>query len=392
MLLPTYGSRPLMVERGEGCYLFDADGRRYLDFITGIGVNALGYNHPAITAAIRDQAGLCVHTSNLHMHRYQEKLAEKPAEWSGLDYIFLSSSGTEAMEAALKAARGLANKQGRKRHRIISLENSFHGRTAGALAITGQAKYREPFVPLIPDVVFVQANDIAALEAAASDDTIAIVAETIQGEGGIHPLDDAFLYAIRRVANEHGALWIADETQCGLGRTGQRFAYQPHQPDIVVTAKPLAAGLPLGATMFSASAARGIDPGMHGTTFGGGPLTCRVALTFLEETKKLLPCIRRNGEYLHQRLRELPHTLEIRGRGLMAGIQLAGPGEPFVQKALDAGLVINCTHGNVLRLLPPFIAGKAEIDLACSILTKVLLEADASESSPSHCAEVSLSR
>jgi acetylornithine/N-succinyldiaminopimelate aminotransferase len=389
MLLPTYGSRPLMVERGEGCYLFDADGRRYLDFITGIGVNALGYSHPAITAAIRNQAGLCVHTSNLHMHRYQEALAKRLAEWSGLDYVFLSNSGAEAMEAALKAARGLANKQGRKRHRIISLENSFHGRTAGALAITGQPQYRDPFVPLIPDVVFIPANDIEALEDAANEDTIAIVTETIQGEGGIYPLENSFMEAI---ANQPGALWIADETQCGLGRTGQRFAYQPHKPDIVVTAKPLGGGLPLGATMFSALAACGIDPGMHGTTFGGGPLACRVALAFLDETERLLPEIRRNGEYLHKRLRELPNTLEIRGRGLMAGIQLAEPGEPFVQKALDAGLVINCTHGNVLRLLPPFIAGKAEIDEACSILAKVLSEADASESSPSRFAEASRSR
>ena len=389
MLLPTYGSRPLMVERGEGCYLFDPNGRKYLDFITGIGVNALGYNHPAITAAIRDQAGLCVHTSNLHMHRYQEKLAERLAEWSGLDFVFLSNSGAEAMEAALKAARGLANKQGRRRHRIISLENSFHGRTAGALAITGQPKYRDPFAPLIPDVVFIPANDVGALEAAANEETIAIVTETIQGEGGIYPLENSFMEAI---ANQHGALWIADETQCGLGRTGERFAYQPHRPDIVVTAKPLAGGLPLGATMFSALAACGIDPGMHGTTFGGGPLACRVALAFLDETERLLPEIRRNGEYLHERLRELRHTLEIRGRGLMAGIQLAEPGEPFVRKARDAGLVINCTHGNVLRLLPPFIAGRAEIDQACSILAKVLSEAGASESSPLHCAEVSLSQ
>lgn len=379
-LLPTYGRRPLLIEHGEGCYLFDDAGNKYLDFITGIGVNALGYGHPAILRPLREQAGLCIHTSNLHRHPYQGELAARLAAWSGLDRVFLSSSGTEAMEAALKAARARANRNGRTRHRIIALENGFHGRTAGALAITGQSKYRDPFLPLVPDVVFIPANDEASLASAADETTIAIVAETIQGEGGIHPLSESFLKAIRTTADKRDALWIADETQCGLGRTGERFAWQRYpnagRPDIAVTAKPLAGGLPLGATMFSESAGAAITEGMHGTTFGGGPLTCRVAIAFLDEVDRLLPSIRLHGAYLHDQLRQTlagsPLVREIRGHGLMAGIELTVNGEDYVRRALDGGLVINCTHGNVLRLLPPYVASLAEIDRACATLRNVL--------------------
>lgn len=379
-LLNTYGNRPLLVERGDGCYVFDPAGRRFLDFITGIGVNALGHAHPAIVEVIRDQAGLCIHTSNLHRNLYQEALAARLVQWSGLDRVFFTNSGSEAMETAFKAARALANRSGRKHHRIIALENSFHGRTAGSLAMTGQPAYREPFLPLVPGVVFVPANDVGALHEAATEDTIAIVAETIQGEGGIHPLSAEFLSAIRGLANEREALWIADEIQCGLGRTGERFAFQHHpdagRPDIVVTAKPLAGGLPLGATMFTQAAAAAIDPGMHGTTFGGGPLACRTALAVLDEIEALLPQIRRTGAYLHHQLQclqaECRVVTQVRGRGLMAGIELSGDGAAYARAALDAGLVINCTHGNVLRLLPPFIVTEVEIDRACQILRSVL--------------------
>jgi len=281
------------------------------------------------------------------------------------------------MEAALKAARAQANKNSRRRHRIIALENGFHGRTDGSLALTAKAEYREPFLPLVPGVVFVPAHDVAALHAAANEDLIAIVAETIQGEGGIHPLSREFLTAIRTLATERNALWIADETQCGLGRTGERFAYREFGlPDAVVTAKPLAAGLPLGATIFTEAVCEAISQGMHGATFGGGPVACRVALAFLDEVDQLLPAIRQNGAYLHEQLRQLQaqrSTIrDVRGRGLMAGIELTKNGEPFVAKALAAGLVINCTHGNVLRLLPPYIAGPPEIDQAVDILRRIL--------------------
>ena len=377
MLLPIYGDRPLQIVRGQGCLVFDAAGTPYLDFITGIGVNALGHGHPRILDELRQQAELCIHTSNLHSHPYQDPLAAKLAEWTGLDKVFFSNSGSEAMEAALKAARARANMRGRRRHRIIALENGFHGRTAGSLALTSKPEYREPFLPLVPDVTFVPVNDVAALHAAANEDTIAIVAETIQGEGGIRPLSQPFLAAIRNVANERDALWIADETQCGLGRTGERFAYREFgRPEIVVTAKPLGGGLPLGATIFTDSACEAIGLGMHGTTFGGGPLACRVAIAFLEEVDLLLPAIRQNGAYLQAQLLLLqadrPIVREVRGCGLMAGIELTESGEPFVQQALAAGLVINCTHGNVLRLLPPYIAGQAEIDRAVSILRRIL--------------------
>jgi acetylornithine/N-succinyldiaminopimelate aminotransferase len=376
-ILQVFGTRPLEVDRGEGCYLIDVNGRRYLDFISGIGVNALGYGHPAIVRAIDDQAGKCIHTSNLHTHRYQVELAAKLAEWSGLDQVFFSNSGTEAMETALKAARALANRHGRRRHKLIALENGFHGRTAGSLAVTGQSKYREPFQPLIPDVVFVPVNDIAALEATATEDTIAIIAETVQGEGGIYPLAQEFLKKIREIATACNALWIADETQCGLGRTGTRFAYQACQslkPDIVVTAKPLAGGLPLGATIFSSDAATAFTQGMHGSTFGGGPLTCRAALAFLDEVDKLLPQIQRTGRYLHGRLRatQSPLIREVRGLGLMAGIELHVNGDRFVDEAREAGLILNCTHGNVLRLLPPYIVTEQEIDQACGIIERIL--------------------
>ncbi len=381
-LLPVFGPQPLLVERGDGCHLIDSEGRRYLDFITGIGVNALGYGHPAILEAIHAQASLCLHTSNLHSHRHQGELAAKLADWSGLDQVFFSNSGTEAMEAALKAARALANQRGPGRHRIIALENSFHGRSAGALSVTGQRKYRQPFQPLVPDTVFIPINDVDALRSAASDDTIAVVAETIQGEGGVHPLTPAFLSAIREVTSRREALWIADETQCGLGRTGHRFAYQMHQglemPDVVVTAKPLAGGLPMGATIFSRRAAAALETGMHGTTFGGGPLVCRTALAFLNEVDRLLPEIRRQGVYFQQQLRamegEIPVVRQVRGCGLMAGIELTIDGAHIVDHARAAGLVINCTHGNVLRLLPPFIVSKTEIEEACSTLRAVLTQ------------------
>lgn len=379
-LLGVYGNRALEIERGQGVHLYDRRGRAYLDFLSGIGVNALGHGHPAVVEAIREQAGLCIHTSNLHGHRYQEELAALLANWSGLDRVFFSNSGTEAVEAALKAARALANRKGRTAHRIIALENSFHGRTAGALAVTGQPKYRAPFTPLVPDVVFVPANDVAALEAAADEDTIAIIAETIQGEGGIYPLSPAFLAAIRRLCDARDALWIADETQCGLGRTGRRFAFQWHDavggPDVVVTAKPLAAGLPLGAVMFNAKAASAFTAGAHGTTFGGGPLTCRVALVVLGEIDRLLPAIRLRGAHLHRRLNELaarhPVIREVRGQGLMAGLELRVSGEPIVAAALERGLVINCTHGNVLRLLPPYLIEDAHIEEACAVLGDIL--------------------
>jgi predicted acetylornithine/succinylornithine family transaminase len=380
-LTRAFARYPITIERGEGCYFWDSDGRRYLDFVTGIGVNALGYSHPRLVRVIREQAGLCLHTSNLFHHRYQGELARRLVEWSGLARVFFSNSGSEAMEASLKAARAAGNRQSAPRRKVVALVNSFHGRSAGALSITGQPEYRAPFEPLIDGVEFVETNDRAAMCAAVDRTTAAVVTETIQGEGGIYPLTPQFLGVVRDVSRRAGALWIADETQCGLGRTGWRFAFQAFKeldaPDIIVTAKPLAGGLPLGATIFS-EAASIFEPGMHGTTFGGGPLACRVALEVLTLIDELLPAVRENGVFLFECLRGLQarHSIvnEVRGAGLMAGIDLAVAGEKIVHACLERGLAINCTHETVLRLLPPFIVGRAEIEKAVSILDEVLSE------------------
>ena len=379
-LLQTYARTPITIERGDGCYFWDISGRRYLDFITGIGVSALGHAHPRLVRAIQEQSALCVHTSNLFYHRYQGLLAERLAEWSGLPRVFFSNSGTEAMEAALKAARAGGNRQQPRRRRVVALSNSFHGRSAGALAITGQERYRRPFEPLMEGVEFLPPNDCGALRMAVDGETAAVVTETVQGEGGIWPLQPDFVAEVRDVTRRSGAFWIADETQCGLGRTGHRFAYQMYQgvnlPDIVVTAKPLAGGLPLGATMFSEEAASAIELGMHGTTFGGGPLACRVAIETLSVIDELLPHIREVATYLHESLRGLQkrHSVitEVRAVGLMAGLQLSVSGEDFVQACAAKGLAINCTHETVLRLLPPFIVTSREIIEAVTILDEVL--------------------
>ena len=285
-LLQNYARYPLVLARGKGCYVYDLEGRRYLDFITGIGVNALGHAHPRIVKVIREQAALLIHSSNLYYHQYQGPLAKRLVEMSGLARAFFANTGTEAVEGALK----MAHSHGRGLHpdkfELIALENGFHGRTMGALSVTGQEKYRRDFEPLVPGVKFVPANDEAALEAAFSHRTAGMILEMIQGEGGIYPLTHEYVAKARELADRHNALLIADETQCGVGRPGTYFAYQRSSPvilpDVVVAAKPVACGLPLGFILANEKAAAAIKPGMHGTTFGGGALACRVSLEFLE--------------------------------------------------------------------------------------------------------------
>ena len=378
-LLPTYSRAEVTIERGDGGYFWDLTGRRYLDFITGIGVNALGHSHPRIVGVIRQQAARCLHTSNLFHHQYQGPLAARLAEWSGLSRVFFSNGGSEAIEVALKVARAAGARHTPAKRQIVALLNSFHGRSAGALSVTGQDKYRKPFEPLVEGVRFVAAHDREGLRRAIGGDTAAVITETIQGEGGIHPLSPEFMTDVRELTQSAGAFWIADETQCGLGRTGARFAFQRYDagsPDIVVTAKPLAAGLPLGATMFSEQAAAGVEPGSQGTTFGGGPLACAVALETLDVIDELLPKVRASGAHLHEALAGLRrrHRVisEVRGAGLMAGIQLSVPGDGFVEACLARGLAINCTHETVLRLLPPYIVTPQEIDTAVATLDDVL--------------------
>jgi len=374
LLLPTYDRHKIMLVRGRGVHVWDSSGKRYLDFLSGIGVNALGHQHPAIQKVLKQQAGRLIHVSNLFFHEYQAELADRLTRISGLDRAFFCNSGTEAWEGALKLARAYARMQNNNGHapkwRILALENSFHGRTFGSLATTGQAKYRDPFSPLLPGVDFVAFNDREDLNRKFDDTVCAICMETVQGEGGIRPLNPEFLHLARTLSEQTGTLLILDEIQCGLGRTGKYFAFQHYdiEPDIVTVAKPLAAGLPLGALLTSNRVASAFHPGMHGTTFGGGPLACAVAIQFLRELRRLLPSIRSLGDYFCKRLQELQQQhrciREVRGSGLMLGVELdsAELAKTVVNRLMGRGILINRTHETVLRFLPPYIIERKHID------------------------------
>ena len=385
-LLPTYKRAPFLLERGRGCYVFDADGKKYLDFLGGIAVNALGHAHPRIVKVIRREAARAIHFSNLYHNAYQGPLARKLAEWSGLQRVFFCNSGTEAIDGAMKLARLCArpsdniNPPTPTKHRFLALQNSFHGRTFGAVSVTATEKYRLPFAPLVPGVEFVHFNDIADLEAKFDGSVCGILLETVQGEGGIYPVSEVFWNRARALATQHGALMIADEIQCGLGRTGRYFAYQrfSSKPDIVVVAKPLAAGLPLGAILTTEAVATRISPGLHGTTFGGGPMICAAALEFLEivENEKLLANVRsRSGELragLDKLAKKFNFIREIRVDGLMIGVELSIEGAPVVAEATKRGLLINCTHDYIIRLLPPFIVTGAQVRTFLKLFEEVL--------------------
>jgi acetylornithine/N-succinyldiaminopimelate aminotransferase len=382
-LLQNYARYPLVLHRGKGCYVYDTSGKRYLDLIAGIGVNALGYAHPRLTKVIREQAGLLLHTSNLYYHEYQGPLAARVAIASGLDRVFFSNSGTESMEGALKMARSHGTKISPEKYHFVSLENSFHGRTFGALSITGQEKYRRDFEPLLTGVHFVPRNDIVALEQMVDDRTAAIIFELVQGEGGIYPLAAEYVRKARELADRYSALLIFDETQCGVGRPGTYFSYQlidpPVLPDIMIAAKPLACGIPLGIIVANERAAVSISGGMHGSTFGGGPLACRVALEFFNILEPLLPQIVHVGGYFRMRLTELTRRYsfikEIRGFGLMIGVELDMPGKQIVLDAIEEGILINCTHEVVLRMLPPYILTEQDVDRAITGLNRVFKKA-----------------
>jgi acetylornithine/N-succinyldiaminopimelate aminotransferase len=374
LLLPTYDRHKILFEKGRGVYLWDSEGNRYLDFLSGIGVNALGHAHPAIQAVLKRQAGKLIHVSNLFFHEYQSELAKRLTKISGLDRAFFCNSGTEAWEGALKLARAHARTQNNNGHkakwRLLALENSFHGRTFGSLATTGQEKYRHPFTPLMPGVNFVAFNDVEDLKRQFDGSVCAICVETIQGEGGIRPLSREFLQTARQLSERTGALLLVDEIQSGLGRTGRYFAYQHYgvKPDIVTVAKPLAAGLPLGAILTTNFAASGMHPGLHGTTFGGGPLACAVAIEFLGIVDGMMSHIRELGDYFHAELETLkskyPSIREVRGMGLMLGVELdsADAAKSVVARLLQREILINRTHETVLRFLPPYIIEKKHID------------------------------
>jgi len=380
-LLPTYNRYPVAFERGKGVFLYDFEGKKYLDFVAGLGVNALGYAHPRIVKTIREQAGRVVHLSNLYYNEYQGQLAERLCQLSGLDRVFFTNSGTEAIEGAIKLARLAGHKAGGDaKCGLVALQDSFHGRTFGAMSLTGQDKYRKGFEPLLGDVTFVEQNNVEALRAAVNANTCAIVLEPIFGEGGILECSPDFLRECRALADQHQAALVFDEIQCGLGRTGTLFAFQSFDvvPDIVTVAKPIAAGLPLGAFIAKERFGSAISPGQHGTTFGGGPLACRVGLEYLAivEEERLLENVVRVGGILQQQLRALVEkyaaTREVRGRGFIQGLVLDVPARPFVEQGLAEGVVFNATQDTVLRFLPPFLLQEKHVDKGIRVLKKLL--------------------
>ena len=382
-ILHTYDRHPVLLTHGKGAYMYDEDGEQYLDFLSGIGVMALGYSHPAITKVIREQAGKLVHVSNLFYTEFPSALAARLVKLSGLKKVFFSNSGTEAWEGALKIARAVANGKGlKKRTKFLAMENSFHGRTMGSVATTYTEKYRKPFAPVMPGVEFVKFNDVEDLKAKFTDDVCAVCIETVQGEGGIQPVSLEFLKAARALTAKSGALLLLDEIQCGLGRTGKMFAYQHYgvKPDVVTLAKPLAAGLPLGAILVGEEVAGAIHPGMHGTTFGGGPLACAVALEVLNvlEREKLLEHVKEVGNYFIELLGQLDSrhgaVVDVRGVGLMVGLELdSAELAKFVQKAmLEKKIIINRTHETVLRFLPPYVVTKKQVEVVVKALDEIL--------------------
>ena len=385
LLLPTYDRNPLLFERGEDMYLIDEQGGRYLDLLSGIGVNALGHAHPVIVETIVRQSRALIHTSNLYFHEGQAALAERLTKRTGLDRVFFANTGTEAWEGAMKLARahaGLLRSEGVNiGTRFLALEQSFHGRTYGSVSTTHKAKYREPFGPVVPGVDFVRFNDVADLREKFSTEVCAILVEAIQGEGGIRPLSQEFFEAARELTKSTGALLIVDEIQSGVGRTGKWCAYQHYGilPDITTLAKPLAGGLPLGAILCTEEVSRAIHPGMHGTTFGGGPLACAVAIAVIDEIErsKLLANVTELGDYFQRQLRELamrhPVIVDVRGKGVMlaAEVNSAELGKHVVQEMLRRRILINCTSDTVLRFLPPYILTRRHVDLAIGALDDI---------------------
>jgi acetylornithine aminotransferase/acetylornithine/N-succinyldiaminopimelate aminotransferase len=387
LMLNTYARYPVLLTRGEGVFVYDENNTEYLDLLSGIGVCALGYNHPAITAAINAQAQQLLHTSNLFYHPHTAELALRLTEITGLDRVFLTNSGTEAWEAALKLARAHARLLSSEGKRIgtkfLALEHSFHGRTMGSVATTHKVAYREPFAPVMPDVEFIPFNDVAALKAAFSTDVCGICIEVLQGEGGINPVSAEFLRTARALCDSTGALLLFDEIQSGMGRTGKWTAYQHTavMPDVTTLAKPMAGGIPIGAMLATEEAARAFTPGMHGTTFGGNPFACAVAIAAIDAIKRdnLLAHNAELGDYFLAHLRSLAANhasiKEARGQGLMIGLELHSA---ELAKAVHETMMhthrilLNRTHHTVLRFLPPFLITREHVDRAIAALDQSL--------------------
>jgi len=380
-VMNTYDRFPLAITRGRGCRVYDAEGREYLDCVAGIAVNTLGYGHPDLVAAIERQVRHLIHTSNLYYTENQGQLARRLVEQSFADKVFFCNSGAEANEAAIKLARRYAHQHfGPSRSEIITMVNSFHGRTMATLTATGQTKVQEGFEPLLPGFTYVPLNNIESLEKALSDRTAAVMLELIQGEGGVVVANQAYLRAVRDLCSQRDIVLIVDEVQTGMGRTGTLFAYDQFgiQPDVMTLAKGLGGGLPIGACLATDKVAKVFEPGSHASTFGGNPLACAAALEVLQillEGGEL----ERSGEkgaYLEKGLRALkeriPLIKDVRGMGLLQGIELSIDGKPIVMDCLARRVIINCTMGRVLRLVPPLIIQIGEIDHLLTVLSDVL--------------------
>ena len=375
-VLQVYRRAPMVFTSGRGCALFTRDGDRYLDLISGIGVASLGHAHPVLSRAIAEQAATLVHTSNLFHHPLQGELASRLADLSGMPRAFFCNSGAEAVEACLKFARRFWRTTGSERTEFVALQHSFHGRTIGALSVTWDEHYRAPFAPLLSGVTFVAAQDTAAVAAAITQHTAAVIVEPIQGEGGVRPLSRETADAIAKACEATGALLIADEVQSGLGRTGRPFysATLGLKPDLMALGKALGAGVPIGAALMSERVAAAIEPGDHGSTYGGNPLACRAALVFIDQLVAggVMQNVARMGAHLEAGLRALaarhPAVIDVRGAGLMWGVELDRPAAPVVQAALERKLLINRTSDTVIRLLPPFVITEREIDEALPLL------------------------
>ena len=380
VLLHTYNRYQIVLDHGEGMYLYDMEGKKYLDFYAGIAVHALGHNYPGLNDAIKAQLDKLVHTSNYYYNRPAIEAAEKLTRISHMDRVFFTNSGTEAIEGAIKMARKYAyRKDGSTDHEIIAMNHSFHGRTMGALSVTGNPHYQEAFRPLIGGVRFAEFNDLDSVKALVTEKTCAILLEPVQGEGGIYPAQEGFLKGLRQLCDETDILLIFDEIQCGMGRTGEMFAWQRYgvEPDIMTVAKALGCGLPVGAFLCKEKAAA-LEAGDHGSTYGGNPLVCAAASKILDifQEDHILEHVREAGAYLWDQLEGLKerheNIVDHRGVGLIQGLEFAQPAGPIIQRAMDNGVILISAGANTIRFLPPLIVEKEHIDEMIRILEESL--------------------
>lgn len=380
-LLHTYNRFPITLDRGDGVYLYDTDGKKYLDFMAGIAVSGLGYGNVELKNALKEQIDNLLHSSNLYYNTTCGKAAEALRRASGMDRIFFTNSGAEANEGALKAARKYAWQKKSGRFEFIAMKDSFHGRTMGALSVTEHPAYREPFEPLIPGVSFAEFNNLESVKKLVNEKTCGIIVEPVQGEGGINTATKEFMTGIRKLCDEEGILMICDEIQCGMARTGEMFAWQLYgtKPDIMTMAKAIGSGVPVGAfAMTKAIAEASLKPGDHGTTYGGNPLACAAVAKTLEiyENQKLAAHVKEVGDYMEEQLKKLVEdydcVVEQRGLGLIRGIKLSGPVGEVVKKAMEEGLLIISARSDVIRLVPPLVIEKEHVDEMIEKLRKVL--------------------